>query len=199
MKSLKRMNRSHCLSPLMKKRTMSINWNLNMVPQNLFQLPISELWTIWIDQNFIVKTTQKLSNQGFNVNYAPSVNMAINPNNPLIIKKWKKLFKRLQKLIQNIRQLKSKGTSSWCGYCTENFSGHGYSQVYSHLGIENVSSSRKKGLVPYFDLIKIGSVQAIMNGQIINQNLDKDLLPTTLNKQTITYLLRKKLGYEGFI
>ncbi len=52
---------------------------------------------------------------------------------------------------------------------------------------------------PYFDLIKIGSVQAIMTGQIINQNLDKDLFPTTLNKQTITYLLRKELGYEGVI
>ena len=57
----------------------------------------------------------------------------------------------------------------------------------------------KKELDPYFDLIKIGFVQAIMTGQIIDQNLDRDLFSTTLNKQIITDLLRKKLGYEGDI
>jgi beta-N-acetylhexosaminidase len=149
---------------------------------------------------YSTQTAQTLSSLGFNVNYAPSVDVAINPSNPVIVKNERSYSKDPKMVVRHAAAYIEGHKPFNVATVLKHFPGHGSSQVDTHLGVADVSNSwQKKELEPYIALIKTGSVQAIMTAHIINQNLDEDLLPATLSKRIITDLLRKELGYEGVI
>jgi beta-N-acetylhexosaminidase len=149
---------------------------------------------------YSAQTAQTLNSLGFNVNYAPSVDVAINPDNPVIVKNERSYSKEPKTVIRHAAAYIEGHKPYNVATVLKHFPGHGSSQVDTHLGVADVSNSwQKKELEPYIALIKTGSVQAIMTAHIINQNLDEDLFPATLSKRIITGLLRKELGYEGVI
>ena len=149
---------------------------------------------------YSAQTAQTLSSLGFNVNYAPSVDVAVNPNNPVIVKNERSYSKDPKKVIRHASAYMEGHKPYDVATVLKHFPGHGSSQADTHLGVADVSNSwQKKELDPFIELIKTGTVQAIMTAHIINKNLDEDLFPATLSKRIITDLLRKELGYDGVI
>lgn len=144
---------------------------------------------------------QTLKSSGFNLNFAPVLDININRDNPVIAKKersfssdptlvtqYARIFSR-QFLRQNIQ----------CVY--KHFPGHGSSTLDSHLGFVDVSHTwHAYELEPYQQLLNTSdSCGAVMTAHIVNRQLDESGKPATLSKKILTDYLRHQLHFNGVI
>lgn len=142
----------------------------------------------------------QLAELGINFNYAPSVDLAVNANNTVIVKK-ERSFSAEQGIVSKqallcIRAHHEKGVKT----ILKHFPGHGSSTADSHLGIVDVSDTWNfKELLPYHSILESGTCDAIMTAHIINRNWDSTLLPGTLSGRVVNGMLRGLLGYRGVV
>lgn len=148
---------------------------------------------------YAAKTAQTLADYGFNLNFAPSVDVNINPDNP-VIGKVERSFSADPRVVAAqatiiVEEHRKKGIIT----TLKHFPGHGSSKADSHKGFVDVSETWKPDeIVPYATLIASGNVDMIMTAHIFNARLDS-ALPATLSKRIITGILRDSLKYNGVI
>ena len=138
-------------------------------------------------------------NLGFNLNFAPCVDLAINPQNRVIAHFQRSYGKDPDKVVQKASIFIDafKKNSSIC--VIKHFPGHGSSNSDSHLGFTDVTKTwQEVELKPFFKLIQMQKVQMLMSAHIFNKKLDPKY-PATLSKKILTRLLRKSMGYDGVI
>jgi len=145
-------------------------------------------------------TAATLAGLGINVNFAPTVDLASNPNNPIIAKVERSysanadtVSMMAQAFIEEHRKL---------GIITvlKHFPGHGSSRDDTHLGIADVTSTWDENeLTPYKKLLQAGYVDGVMSAHIVNKKLDARGLPGTLSDSILGKLLRKDIGYTGVV
>jgi beta-N-acetylhexosaminidase len=141
-----------------------------------------------------------LAELGFNVNFAPDVDLALNENNPVIAKVGRS-YSADPKVVSSHALTSIQGHHAF-GVKTaiKHFPGHGSSSTDSHLGITDVTKQwQYQELLPYRDIIQSGTCDAIMTAHIINCHLDTTCLPATLSKVIVTDILRGVLGFEGLV
>ena len=143
--------------------------------------------------------SRMLQKSGINSNFAPVVDLAVNPKNRVIVglersfSKDSKVVSKYAKIL--IDEQKKAGIIS----VLKHFPGHGSSLGDSHLGFVDITDTwSEKELEPYKQLIKQKSVDMIMTAHVFNKNLDEKY-PATLSKTINTNLLRKELGFNGVI
>ena len=141
----------------------------------------------------------ELKNYGINCDFAPVVDLSLNPNNRVIVKAGRSFGKSPKKVIKYakifIKELKKEGVIS----VLKHFPGHGSSLEDSHNGFVDISDRwQKEELLPYKKLIKADMADMIMTAHVFNKNLD-DKYPATLSYSITTELLRKKIGYKGVV
>jgi beta-N-acetylhexosaminidase len=145
------------------------------------------------------KLAQMLKQVGINCNLAPSVDLAVNPKNRVIVKA-KRSYSKEPLVVTDfaeifIRQMHSKGVIS----VLKHFPGHGSSLGDSHEGFVDVSESWSMvELVPFKKLIDANLAKVIMTAHIYNKNID-DKYPATLSKKTNLELLRQSMEFNGVI
>jgi beta-N-acetylhexosaminidase len=142
----------------------------------------------------------ELADLGINFNYAPSIDLAINAENTVIVKRERSFSANHETVSKHailcIRAHHEKGVKT----ILKHFPGHGSSTGDSHLGIVDVSDTWDfKELFPYYTVLQSGTCDAIMTAHIINRNWDTSYLPATLSSKVITGMLRGLLGYKGVI
>jgi beta-N-acetylhexosaminidase len=145
-------------------------------------------------------TAATLAGLGINVNFAPVVDLAINPTNPIIAKVERAYSAQPDSVTlyasEFIKSHRKMGVIS----VLKHFPGHGSSRDDTHLGIADVSNTWKSDeLLPYKQLIDKGYVDAIMTAHIVNRNLDSAGNPGTLSNQIISGILRKQLQFNGVV
>lgn len=145
-------------------------------------------------------TAATLAGLGINVNFAPVVDLAIEPTNPAIVKPERAYSAQADSVTlfarEVIRQHRKLGVVS----VLKHFPGHGSSKNDTHLGIADVTNTwSARELDPYKTLIDSGEVDAIMTAHIVNKKLDPKGNPGTLSKLVIDSLLRKRFHYSGVI
>lgn len=139
------------------------------------------------------------SANGFNLDFAPVVDVNVNPDSPAIGKMERSFSDDPAKVTRcaelYMGELKRSGVLS----CLKHFPGHGSAGADSHKGLTDVTKTWTKAeLAPYKELIAMGLPTMIMTGHIFNADLDADY-PATLSRKVLTGLLRDKLGYDGVI
>lgn len=144
-------------------------------------------------------TAKTLSQLGINLNFAPCVDVDINPLCPVIGKLERSFSANPAEVAQCasiwIDAQRQQGILS----CPKHFPGHGSSDADSHLGLVDVSDSWVfSELTPYKMLIDSGKVDLIMTTHVFNAQLDS-IYPATLSHKTLEGLLRTELGYNGVI
>lgn len=145
------------------------------------------------------RLARELEETGFNVNFAPDVDVNTNPNNPAIGKLSRSFSSKPEIVSQHAAQVINAHHAHNILTAIKHFPGHGSAYNDSHLGVTDVSASWKPlELIPYKDLISQGKCDFIMTAHIFNRNLDPDV-PATLSKKVITGLLRDSLHYQGVI
>jgi beta-N-acetylhexosaminidase len=150
-------------------------------------------------KNTYSKLAKVLKKSGLNVNYAPVVDLSINPNNPVIVKLGRSFGKSSKEVIKYAsiftKEMKKENIIS----VLKHFPGHGSSLSDSHKGFVDITKTwQKEELEPYKYFIKNGLVDMIMSAHVVNKDLDYSL-PATLSWNINTKLLRKELGYKGVL
>lgn len=151
-------------------------------------------------RHYAAATVKILADLNFNVNFAPVLDLASNPDNPVIVK-YGRSFGADPKLVYKhagivVREHNKQNIIT----VGKHFPGHGSSESDTHFGIADVTSSWDKSeLVPYKKLIKDGILPGVMSAHIVNASLDKDSLPGTLSEDILQGILREKLDFEGII
>lgn len=135
---------------------------------------------------------------GFNLDFAPVLDVDSNPQNPVI---GDRSFSRDPHRVAALgaafaRGLESAGVMS----CGKHFPGHGDTDEDSHLELPIVRHSRERldriELVPFRDAG--AAVSSIMTAHVVFEALDPGT-PATLSPKIVTGLLRGELGYRGLV
>lgn len=144
-------------------------------------------------------TAKTLADAGINLDFAPCVDVNVNPSCP-IIGKLERSFSESPSRVTAcakiwIAELQQRGVIA----CPKHFPGHGSSKDDTHLGMADVSETWTEAeLEPYRQLIAQGQIRMLMTTHVFNNQLDS-IYPATLSKATLTGLLRDSLGYTGVI
>lgn len=136
---------------------------------------------------------------GFNMDFAPVLDINSNPNNPVIGNR---------SFGTNVSIVSSLGIQTMKGIQSQNiipvvkhFPGHGDTSVDSHMGLPSVNNDLKRlksfELKPFADAIK-NNADAVMIAHILLPKIDKEN-PSSMSKTIITDILRKDLKFNGVI
>jgi beta-N-acetylhexosaminidase len=139
-----------------------------------------------------------LKSYGINVNFAPVVDLEVNPKN-FVISGLKRSYGKSDDVIKYAKIMIEEQTKHNIISVLKHFPGHGSSLDDSHEGFVDVSNSwDEKELTPYKKFIKNGYSDMIMSAHVFNKHLDKNY-PATLSYNLNTKLLRDKLGFVGVL
>ncbi len=150
--------------------------------------------TLWAD-----RTAELLARMGINLNFAPSVDLNVNPENPVIGKIERSFSADPEVVIANARIWVNEHKK--CGVISslKHFPGHGSSKNDTHLGLTDVTDTWSEAeLLPYKTLIGEGICDMVMTSHVFNSKLDPSY-PATLSKAIITGILRDSIGYNGVV
>ncbi len=142
-----------------------------------------------------------LKSAGFNLNFAPVLDVNVNADNPVIGTKARSFSKDADEVSRfaGVYSRYFLNHNLQCVY--KHFPGHGSSKQDSHLGFVDVTGTwQANELKPYKQLINSKTAcDAIMSAHIVNRKLDSSGLPATLSHKMLTELLRKTLHFKGLI
>lgn len=142
---------------------------------------------------------QELRALGFDIDFAPVLDVHTNPQNPII---GERAFGRdaataARRALAFARGLDEAGLLS----CGKHFPGHGDTDTDSHLELPKVAHAWDRleaiELAP-FRLAARANLPMIMTAHVVFAALDPTR-PATLSEQVVTGLLRQQLGYRGVI
>jgi len=142
---------------------------------------------------------QELLPLGFNLNFAPVLDVNSNPHNPVIgVRALSADPERVARLgIAIIRGMQTHGLLA----CGKHFPGHGDTRTDSHFELPELPHGmdrlRRLELVPFRAAVAAG-VATLMTAHIQFTAVDP-LVPATLSRAVIQGLLRDELGFTGVV
>jgi beta-N-acetylhexosaminidase len=154
---------------------------------------------------------QELAVLGFNVNFAPSVDVNINPENPVInVRSFGENPQMVAELgLAQMRAMQKNGVIA----ALKHFPGHGDTSTDSHSGLPLVEHDVDKiaavDLAPFQYAIDNDEPGMIMTAHIQYPALDNStftaldgretVLPATMSRVILTDLLRDKMHFKGLV
>ncbi len=145
------------------------------------------------------RTAVLLAEMGVNMNFAPSVDLNVNPKSPAIGAMERSFSGDVDVLVSNASTWIEAHNNNSVVCALKHFPGHGSAAVDSHLGMTDVTSTwTPKELEPYREMIGRGDVDMVMTAHVFNKKLDEKY-PATLSKKILTGILRDELGFDGVI
>lgn len=165
----------------------------------LSALEIANTKTISESLNEYDKLSKELYNYGFNLNFAPVVDLNLNEDAPIIGAKQRS-YSRYEEIVISYANTFIDSMHKYKIFnAIKHFPGHGSANSDSHLGFTDISQTwQYEELKPYFHFIKSGKVDMVMVGHLSLDKFDKHY-PATLSKNTIEFVLRQKMGYDGVV
>jgi beta-N-acetylhexosaminidase len=145
-------------------------------------------------------TAATLAGLGFNVNFAPCVDLALNKENSVIYKPERSYSANADTVVMMAKEVIKQHRKYGVITSLKHFPGHGSSKEDTHFGVADVTNTwNELELKPYKVLIDSGYTDAVMTSHIVNKNLDAKGLPGTLSKEILDGILRKRLGFNGVV
>jgi beta-N-acetylhexosaminidase len=140
-----------------------------------------------------------LSDNGFNLNFAPVVDLDVNPRSPAI-GALDRSFSADPNVVDRMATIEIDAHRA-AGVRTtlKHFPGIGSSTTNTDFGVADVTKTwTRTELEPFRRLIAAGKVDLVMAGHVVNGQLDPDH-PASLSKAVVTDLLRGELGWKGVV
>ena len=139
-----------------------------------------------------------LQNLGLNLNFAPVVDMNVNPDNPVIAKYERSYSADANRVVKHAGAWIMEHDKLGILSTLKHFPGHGSSAADSHQAFTDVSNTWSAAeLKPFEELSKMPGV-AIMTAHVFNNKLDS-IYPATLSENVIKKILREDWKFDGLV
>jgi beta-N-acetylhexosaminidase len=155
------------------------------------------------DYNFTereaLRISQELRDLGFNMNFAPVIDVNVNPDNPVIGRLGRSFSSDYQEVALHSKFFIRAHRQNNIISVVKHFPGHGSSLNDSHLGLVDVTETYKeKELFPYEFLQEESLLDAVMTAHVFNKEVDEEY-PATLSPNFLEDILRERIGFKGVI
>ena len=145
------------------------------------------------------KQSKMLQESGINANFAPVVDMAMNPKNKVIVGLERSFGRDKRQVVEYAKVMIDSQKKRNVISVLKHFPGHGSSLGDSHEGFVDVTDTWSlEELDPYKALIKDDKADVIMTAHVLNKHVD-DTYPATLSYKFNTLLLRQILSFKGVL
>ena len=140
-----------------------------------------------------------LADVGINLNFAPVVDLNVNPDNPAI-GELHRAFSADPAVVSRDAEIeleahRAKGVRT----ALKHFPGLGSATANTDFGVADVTATwTDTELDPYRDLLGLGLVDLVMVGHLVNGQIDPNA-PASLSQATVTELLRVHMGWDGVV
>jgi beta-N-acetylhexosaminidase len=136
---------------------------------------------------------------GFDMNFAPILDIDTNPANPIIASRS---FGRTPELVTELGLALADGLQqTGVAACGKHFPGHGDTSQDSHLELPRLPHAMERlervELAPFRAAAKSG-IASFMTAHVIFEAVDAKY-PATMSRAVLTGILREKLGYDGMV
>ena len=188
-------------TPLMV--TIDGEWGLGMRLDSVTKFPYQLTIGAINDERLVYKMGVAVGEQckriGVHVNYAPVVDINNNPNNPVI--GYRSFGEDKNKVsaygVAYMKGMQDAGIMA----CAKHFPGHGDVDVDSHYDLPVIKKSMDQldsmELVPFRAVFNAG-IGSVMIAHLFIPSIDNTAnRATSISKNSVTDLLRNKMGYEG--
>lgn len=177
--------------------------SVTRMPKDIKRLPTNKYIGSLNNKDLSYKVGEILGEQlsyfGFNMNFAPVLDINSNSNNPVI---GDRSFGNNKDIVASL------GTSTMKGIQSKNiisvvkhFPGHGDTSVDSHVNLPvvnyNINRLNSFEFVPFKTAIQNGA-DAVMVGHILLPKIDNKY-PSSMSYEIVTNILRKDLEFNGLV
>ena len=198
-------NKCQAISKIPLMIGIDAEWGLNMRLDSTVRYPFN--MTLGAIQNnaYIEQIGKQIGKQhrrlGIHVNFAPVVDININPKNPIIgVRSFgEDKFNVSNKALDFMKGMQSEGVLA----CAKHFPGHGDTATDSHKALPTISFSEERidtiELYPYKQLINQGLASVMVAHLNVPSLESKEGLPSSLSYNIISKLLKERLAFKGLI
>lgn len=184
---------------------MDAEWGLGMRLTGITDMPRQLMLGAMTDSTLVYKMASAIASQcrrlGVHINFAPVVDINNNPNNPVI--NFRSYGENKNKVanygIQYMNGLQDNGVMA----CAKHFPGHGDTDFDSHKDMPEIKKSvvqlENLEFFPFKKLIDNGLQSAMVAHLHIPAIDSQKNIPSTLSYNTVTTLLKEKMGFNGLI
>jgi beta-N-acetylhexosaminidase len=176
---------------------------ISRIPKEIKNLPASRSIGKVNNQEFSyevgVLVAEKVKAFGFNMNFAPVLDINSNPKNPVI---GDRAFGSEAKVVSDLGY-QTMGGISFGGVIPviKHFPGHGDTSVDSHVGLPSVDNDLERlksfELIPFQTAINNGA-ECVMVAHILLPKIDAEN-PASLSPTIINDILRRQLNFDGVV
>lgn len=140
-----------------------------------------------------------VAESGFNLNFAPVVDIDVNPDSPAIGRLNRSFSANATVVADNARWVIEEHHRQGVMTAIKHYPGHGSALTDTHEGFADVTETwSEEELQPYRDLIGRDLPDMVMTAHVYNAGIDPNC-PATLSEATVTGILRERLGYQGVV
>ena len=184
---------------------MDAEWGLSMRLDSTYAFPWNMTLGAIQNDSIVEKVGYRIGMHakrlGVHINFAPDVDININPQNPIIGNRSfgedkNNVAKKGKAYMQGLRRAGILATA-------KHFPGHGDTATDSHKALPYLDFTKDRldsiELVPFKEMVSAG-VSSVMVAHLDIPSLEaKEGFPSSLSKPIITNLLKEKLGFQGLI
>ncbi len=196
-------NRYQSISRIPLLIGIDAEWGLGMRLDSTIEFPKQITLGAIQDNTFVEKFGEEIGKQckrmGIHINFAPSVDVNTNPQNPIINYRsfGESPYNVAEKGIKYVHGLRKQQILS----SAKHFPGHGDTDQDSHHTLPWVSHTSERlnaiELYPFRRLIS-DSVSSVMTGHLFVPALeDRSNTPTSISRQVVTEIIKNQMGFKG--
>jgi beta-N-acetylhexosaminidase len=145
----------------------------------------------------LIATT--LAGNGFNLNFAPVVDLDVNPDSPAIGALDRSFSADPDVVVARATIEIDAHRTAGVRTTLKHFPGIGSSTTNTDFGVADVTKTwTARELEPFAQLIAAGHADLVMAGHVVNGQFDTSH-PASLSPAIVTHLLRGQLGWDGVV
>ncbi|MFP2995858.1 glycoside hydrolase family 3 N-terminal domain-containing protein [Spongiivirga sp. MCCC 1A20706] len=198
-------NEFQALSKVPLINGMDAEWGLSMRLDDTFSFPYNVTLGAVKDESLIEKVGKQMGEHckrlGVHINFAPDIDVNINPKNPVI---GSRSFGEDKNRVSNLGVAFSKGMQA-AGVlaCGKHFPGHGDTDTDSHKALPTIPFTKERidsiELYPFKKLIEANVASMMIAHLNIPAFESRVNVPSSVSKNIVTDLLQKQLGFNGLV
>jgi beta-N-acetylhexosaminidase len=140
---------------------------------------------------------RSLTRIGVNLNYAPVVDLNVNPDSPAVGELGRSFSAKPEVVVRNASEEIKAHRAAGVKTSIKHFPGLGSATGNTDFTAVDVSGSWQRAeLEPFQQLIRERMTDSVLVGHLVNRQLDPNL-PASLSRAVVTDLLRNQLGWHG--